>query len=390
MRGITRLRAMWRYAHSPERTLRLLVPIVSAIPVAVLFDAAGVVRTVEEPLTRVIAHRATTPKSRIAVAQITDEDFANIFGGRHPLNPEKLAGVIDALAALGPLAIAVDLDTSDPVYRKLGDRQWFTPERSGAEKRPVPVIWARRATYSELTKRFYTADALGGAGKPRTAVAAVLEDPDKVVRRYQRSFVTDREPMLALPLELLKAGGLLAPGKQDGERLINYYGHTSGRHRTHISAASAKAAAGNPKIAEEFADKVIVLGGDFRAVDEHETPLGWMRGDELVAHIAETDAGNAAPTQQTYLNLIVFFGACLIAICFETFGIRKAMLVSAGGMLAGFLVSLWYTHLTRDALLVGTVFFVIVCQQIYTKIKRILKDRQKAMDEQAEPAKAAV
>jgi hypothetical protein len=125
-------------------------------------------------------------------------------------------------------------------------------------------------------------------------------------------------------------------------------------------------------------------------VDEHETPLGWMRGDELVAHIAETDAGNAEPTQRTYLNLLVFFGACLIAICFEVFRIRKAMLFSMGGMLAGFLVSLWYTHLTRDALLEGTVFFVIVCQQIYTKIKRILKDRQKALEDAAEHAKVTV
>ena len=383
---LVRLRAVWKFATS-RRALRLLVPILSAVPTAVLFEAAGVVKEVEEPVTRILAHRTDPPPSDVAVVRITDEDLRKEFGGKHPLAPCKVMQIVDAISALRPLAIGVDLDTSDPSYRIVAEGKCPDSRPDGATlSAAVPVVWARRVTYSQLSKIFYAEDVLGGAGNPRTAVAAVIADSDGVVRKYGRSFQTDRGELLALPIALREAAHRSVPGGTEGERLIYFYGHTSGRHRLHVSAGDVLQAGEDSEIANEFKNKMVLLGGDFQAVDEHPTPLGWMRGVEVLAHITESDPKNTPPATTTVLKIIMLAGACLIAVCFDMLNARRAVLVAVSGMLVELLASWWYTHLTRDAILVGIVFIVIVCQQIYAKIKRAYRLESAAMNPASEAA----
>ncbi len=385
MRLASKARELWLRVRFPDRALHLILPVVVFIPAAVIFDAVGVIKQVEEPLVRVIAHQVEPQKSPVAVVQISDEDFRQIFHSNRPLSPDKIARVIDSIVTLGARAIAVDIDTSHPDYKVLAGRKWFTPATPSVATgttMEVPVVWARRASYSNRAGFFYTEEVLGGAGSPLTAVATVTADSDKAVRRYRRSFSTDRGKLLALPIELLKAAGMMRPGGEDGERTINYYGHTSGTQRVHFWTGAVLQAAADRDIAatRPLRDKIVFFGGAFRGIDEHETPLGWMRGVELLAHIAETDAGNAAPTARSVLNVIVIIGACLIAICFAKLRAWTAVLVALIAMLFGLLFSWWYTHGIRDALLVGATFIVIVCQQLYAKMKEVVKAKAKEQE----------
>ena len=40
--------------------------------------------------------------------------------------------------------------------------------------------------------------------------------------------------------------------------------------------------------ANPLENKMVILGGDYAAQDEHDTPVGWMTGTELLASIIET------------------------------------------------------------------------------------------------------
>src|SRR5215472_15728905 len=201
-----------------------------------------------------------------------------MFKAQRPLAPNVLRQILNAIAALKPDAIAVDLDTSHASYRPLAEVSWG-----------VPVIWARRATFAQREQRFYAEEFLGGAGSPNNAVIELNADTDGVVRRYRRSLLTDRGDLSLLPVALLNAGGRV-DRRKDPERLIDFYGHTWGGHRIHwwpgeIIKASVDKDVAN---AEPLKGKIVLLGAEYRGNDEHQTPLGWMSGVEILAHIAET------------------------------------------------------------------------------------------------------
>lgn len=379
-----RWRAAWRLVKS-RRALRLLVPILGAVPMAAVFEAAGLVKKVEEPVTRMLAHQVVPKKSNVAVVRITDQDFENpnLFAGKHPLAPCKVQEIVEAIAALRPKAIGVDLDTSDPAYRVVGEGKCADAGGKAGAAGGVPVVWARRVNHSHLTATIYAEDVLGGAGKPESAVAEVSTDGDGIVRKYARRFETDRGRLLLLPIALRAAAGLPGSSDPEGERLIYFYGHTSGPQRLHMSAGEVLQAKGDPAIACEFKDKVVLLGGDFQGIDEHPTPLGWMRGVELLAHIAESDPKNPPPAAPMLEQAIILLGACLIAVCFDVLNARRVA-AALSGMAIGLLAAWWYTHLTRDAILVGIVFVVIICQQVYTKLKRAYQEESEKVRKAAE------
>jgi len=70
--------------------------------------------------------------SDIMIVDISDADYDRIFAGRSPLDPEKLHRLIGAIARSKPKLIAVDVDTSNPVFRNFKiDSTWTS------------VIWER-------------------------------------------------------------------------------------------------------------------------------------------------------------------------------------------------------------------------------------------------------
>jgi len=258
----------------------------------------------------------------------------------------------------------VDLDTSDGVYQPLAKVSWG-----------IPVIWARQATFSQRARKFYTAEALGGAGSPNSAgLVELIADSDGAVRRYRRFLQTDCGHLPLLPVALLKAGGM-ADRRDEDELLVDFYGHTSGRHRDHWWAGDIIKAGTDPDIVREqpLKNKIVLLGVGYRGIDELRTPLGWMNGVEILAHIAETDHLNVAPTTRRVLSLIILAGAFLIALGFATLGTRRAVSAAVAGTGASALLMWFYTSSIRDTLLLVAVLVAVLAQQIYSKVKEFLK-----------------
>jgi CHASE2 domain-containing sensor protein len=54
--------------------------------------------------------------SPVAIVDIDDEDYQQLFGGSSPLNPPHLEKLISDIAKGRPRIIGVDIDTSDPQF----------------------------------------------------------------------------------------------------------------------------------------------------------------------------------------------------------------------------------------------------------------------------------
>src|SRR5436309_8694376 len=80
---------------------------------------------------------AAPPQSDTAViVDISDDDYREMFNARSPLDPTKLAQIIDDVAKSNPAVIAVDVSTSDS-----SDADLLKRFRAA----PVPIVWARDA-----------------------------------------------------------------------------------------------------------------------------------------------------------------------------------------------------------------------------------------------------
>ena len=90
-------------------------------------------------------------------------------------------------------------------------------------------------------------------------------------------------------------------------------------------------------------------------MDKHRTPLGWIRGLEVLARITESDRENTPPATTTVLKTITVGGLPDRDLLPRTER-HRAVIVAVSGMAIGFLAAWWSTHLTRNAILVEIVF----------------------------------
>ncbi len=297
------------------------ISLIGVLSFAWLLDEAGTFRYVEKNLTTVIALLHPSPRAgAIQVVLITDEDHEKIFGACLPIkNPARLTEIVDAIAMAAPATITVDIDTSAPEYIVIRQHLF-----------PVPVIWARSASFSNKSKLYYPADVLGGRDWRASGISAVYSDEDGVVRRYRRSFLTRRGYMWSLPLASLHHASLPTE-KDDAEKLITFYGDADGGSRPHRPPLSQimSAAREDPegwRKKKLFKDKIVLLGVAYAGQDEHQTPLGPMQGAEILAQIMETDHQNARPVDGKYLAAVVVAGALLLVLIFERARLRIAIL----------------------------------------------------------------
>jgi CHASE2 domain-containing sensor protein len=126
-------------------------------------------------------------QSPIRIVNIYRHDFE----GHSTLKPEQLHAVIDAIARSKPKIIAVDIDTSDHVYRENIERGHFKVDPSW----PL-IIWEHDiSTESERKEEIYPLDVLGGyaqAFNKHSGIPQLLDDPeDHVTRFYTRCVKTN-------------------------------------------------------------------------------------------------------------------------------------------------------------------------------------------------------
>jgi CHASE2 domain-containing sensor protein len=300
---------------------RIVFGILVTLCIIFLFNRLGPLHKLQTFVLDVKMRLSDPPEhSRVAVVKIEDKDYQNIFGGRSPLDPAALRRVIDAIALGRPKVIGVDIDTSSPQFKT------FQPGRNWP-----PVIWEREAKIPESVEHpVEMLDVLGGKDTALNADSGLPlftpDHEDRVVRRYRREMHTTEGPFPTFVWALVQRfspGRMSEPGRTDDDRFIAYAGDRSGSHRFNLTALQAikLAEQGSLPDANPFRDKIVLLGGAYLDEDVHQTPLGAMRGVDVIAQAVETElrgGGDEVPNKATLLLLEVFEGA-LVVLLFQFF-----------------------------------------------------------------------
>jgi len=249
-----------------------------AIPVTILLGGVGLFKELETPVLDLQSkiRPARSGEGQIVIIRITNEDYKNIFHGKSPLDPAKLHSVIDAIARCKPKVIGVDIDTSAAEFREMA----VSPEWPR-------VVWARDAIYSNTKKRYYPLGLRGlDAPNSLSGVIAYPMDQDDVVRRYTRIYNTELGLLPSFPYAVAKAFSPENAGrlKESGDELLINYADRPAR----FSIPSSQILAIGDRL-DWMAGKIVILGGDYAVQDEHDTPLGWRLGVEVLAQTIETE-----------------------------------------------------------------------------------------------------
>jgi CHASE2 domain-containing sensor protein len=300
----------------------------------------------------------------IVAVLIKDQDHEALFGGKSPLDPMALQRLVQALAAAGPRVIAVNLDTSAPGFRAL------EPPAG------VPVIWAREATFLHRRDRFKAKASLGGRSWPgaRSGLAVIELDADRRVRRYQHAYRTTEGTVPSLirmiVCEARVEGRRCDAARADPEEQL-FIRYTPGTPYPVVSASDVPAMAAAPE--GILRDKIIILGADYAAQDEHETPVGWRLGSDILAQAVRTELEGepARPVDWPALVVLQLAGGVLFLLLFHLFPFRRGLLVGlcAIPVLAG-LASLAAFHTFSRWGSFAPVLGLLLGQQVWEKVKK--------------------
>lgn len=132
-------------------------------------------------------------ESEIVIVDITDDDFNRIFLRQtRPLNPPALQNLIEKIAEGEPCVIGVDIDTS---FAEFGKLENFRAAES--------VVWLRETEISENAGEEPIAlDVMGGQNTAlyeKSGLPILIEDKEKVTRRYSRLIKTPQGDLPSLP-----------------------------------------------------------------------------------------------------------------------------------------------------------------------------------------------
>jgi CHASE2 domain-containing sensor protein len=322
----------WRWPRTFWTHIRKSVPsIVSALPLTVLLlvilNSVMVFRAIERPIQDALSRILSSPDdSEVAIVRITQADYNSLFQAKSPLNPETLKQLIDAIARAGPKAIGIDIDTSSAEFQSLNPSpDW------------PPIVWARDARYSNKNTEYYLSGMLGGTGKTALSGAVFLVvDDDEVVRRYKRFCKTDEGLVPTFVWELLSQSHpdkTRDIGASADEMFIKYAGKPGHSYRIDLPASEVLSLATNSNWAKNniIKNKIVLLGGDYAAQDEHQTPLGWMAGVEVLAQTLETEVagGGIRPASKIASFLCMIVTAFALWFLYQYFSLRLALLLSA-------------------------------------------------------------
>ena len=268
----------------------------------------------------------------IVVVEITDDDYARQFQSRSPLNAERLGALLTAIHSAHPALMVLDIDTSDPSFRKLselGVTAWSE------------VVWARvpkRLPRGEQPANNYQAElepVAGGlvTGASHVGVPVFPVDSDGVVRRYRQQLETSAGTLPSLAWNAAKRYNIKAR-ERSGEILFNFAGD---RYAFPIVQAGEFLGPAHPQEwSRILSGKIVMVGGDYAAGrDTYFTARGEMAGVELVAHAAQSDLQGGGIGEGSFLvsaALDIGLGTLLVFLFFR-FNLKPAFWISLSCLL---------------------------------------------------------
>jgi CHASE2 domain-containing protein len=226
------------------------------------------------------------PNSDIALVEITDGDYDEIFSGTSPLDREKVLELIKAIDDAGARAIGVDLVTSN----------WPAGAAQGVNLR-APVVWVRDEESSQKPPQ---APDMGGKGDGLCQGIPALLEVDGVVRNYFPKPVSRGQaiPSFTTRLrEVVQCHCQTCSGQEDeGTSSVDkppYIGFIGDRSAFKpMTAGQVLASAMAPEWRERklMKGRIILLGGAYKyARDSYATPYGEMFGVEILANIIASE-----------------------------------------------------------------------------------------------------
>lgn len=310
-----------------ERIIKAAPAVLIGIVLTFLLSRSGIFRQLETyALDTQVRLQGAAHDSDVAVVTIDDEDYDKLFQSKSPLDPPTLLKVINAISAGKPKVIGIDIDTSALIFHDL-----HLPA-----DRP-PIVWARNGSFSHRDGKYHAAALMGGQEpNPLFGLVILQLDPDGAIRRYPRLCDTSREPMPSFPWAVFTAfdPGTAAklPATRD-DLFIKFAGDREGSHRQHFTASRILSLADGPgwQTDSPIKDKVVLLGGAYSAADEHDTPLGWMLGVEVLACAVETElhGGGLHPASSILVTILGGLVSLFMLLLFQHFTPVKALLLSS-------------------------------------------------------------
>jgi len=374
-----RLRRQRKKARVDEAKKPFLLRLLKATPVLLLatvltfvLSQVGALQKLEttalDVQTRLLA---TAPDSEVAIVRITDEDYrdAKLFKNKSPLDPTILKKLIEAIRRGSPRAIAVDLDTSAAQFATMEVPQ-YNP----------PIVWGRTAVFSNKEQKFYLFEVLGSQEQPSGLIVLKL-DPDAAVRRYQRLFSTKKAPFPSFAWQVLKQkpDPRIAKLPEDSEeRFIKFANYPDNTHPISLPASQVLSVSEEEgwKTNSPLRDKIVLLGGDYAAQDEHNTPVGWMLGVEVWAHVIDTElqGGGPQPAGRVVIAVLQILNGLVLLVLFQLYRLGHAVLISILSipLLALLCSFIAFWSLAQWAYFLP-VLLAVLLQQVYDQLKDMRK-----------------
>ncbi|MGB9180762.1 MAG: CHASE2 domain-containing protein [Pyrinomonadaceae bacterium] len=360
-----------------ERVFKSIPAVLIGIVLTFALSRSGFFRQLETyALDTQVRLQGTAEDSDVAIVRINDEDYANLFHDKSPLDQAVLQKVISAIAAGKPRVIAIDIDTSAPEFREL---------------HPAPdwpkIVWARNGHFSNIDGKYHLTQVLGEQQPNALNGLVVLQlDPDGAIRRYPRLCETDRGRLDSLPWAVAKEFDPAEAAKRNPSTVglfINFAGDNEGSHRLHFTASRILELADGPGWQSEspIKDKVVLLGGAYGATDEHDTPLGWMLGMEALAYAIETElhGGGLSPPSPILITALGGMVGVALLLLFQHFTPPKAFLISVFVIpVLGMLSSLMTFRTMAFWAYFVPIPLAVLGQEVYVKVKdyrmKLIKD----------------
>lgn len=365
-----------------RRLLAASPVIAGSILLTLLYSNTSTFRRLETlALDFTMLSREPPGSSDVAIVRITDADYQEYFGGKSPLDPAAVRKVIATVASGRPKVIGVDLDTSSEAFQSFEvPPDW------------PPIIWARDASYSNV-RRKYLLSAVLGRNPPLAPYGLVTLkiDSDGAIRRYARWYDTDAGPAPSLPWAMLRKfrndeNAAAAPNVEE-EFLIGYAGPAGSEHfyRPTFSIVNELSTKEGWRENNILKDKMVIIGGEYTVEDEHDTPVGWMTGAEILASITETErrGGGYKPLGTAAIILLSVFESVVLLGLIHLFGLKRTLLLSVVILPA---IALFFSLLSFGSVNYAgyclLVLIAVLLQQVYEKGKEYLKkSREQAADE---------
>jgi CHASE2 domain-containing sensor protein len=244
--------------------------------------------------------------SHVVLAAITDEDYRNLFAETSPLDPARLYQIIQAIAQGSPSLIAVDIDTSSSVFRRFqAPPDW------------PPIVWGQDFEQSEDFVR--PLSVLAGQpirDRDSVGIAALPQDSDGIVRRHLREFRTEKGTVPSFPWQVIqtasnlgisefRAASLEGEGHNTKGLLLNFSGERYNLAPLSVGFVLQGAQGEDWKLRGPFKNKVVILGGSYRAArDTYVTPVGMMLGVQLMAQAVESEMGGGIRGFNHFVELL--------------------------------------------------------------------------------------